>query len=118
MKRILCLALLALTLGGCTKMDKNPLIGTKWETTGFSMIDILVGYKYHVYDFHSEDKVNSYWLDRNGKIAMSDGECSYTIQEPYVIITHDKDDVRKLERVDNITMTVTTNTSIKYYKQP
>lgn len=117
MKRILCLALLALTLGGCTKMDKNPLIGTKWETTGFSMIDILVGYKYHVYDFHSEDKVNSYWLDRNGKIGASDGECSYYIEEPYVIITHAEDDIRKFEMTDNITMVSMTNSSIKYYKQ-
>lgn len=117
MKRILCLALLALTLGGCTKMDKNPLIGTKWETTGFTMIDILAGYKYHVYDFHSEDKVNSYWLDRNGKVGASDGECSYYIEEPYVFITHDEDDVRKFEMTDNITMVSTTNSSIKYYKQ-
>lgn len=117
MKRILCLALLSLTLGGCTKMDKNRLIGTKWETTGFYLIDILAGYKYHVYDFYSEDKVNSYWLDRNGKIGSSDGEFSYYIEEPYVVITHDEDDVRKFEMTDNITMVSTTNSSIKYYKQ-
>lgn len=103
---------------GCSKMEQNNLVGTRWETSGFTLLNDLFGYEYHVYEFIDKDSVNSYWLDRKGKIAKSDGECSYVIQEPYVIITHADDDIRKLELVDNITMVITTNTYIKYYKQP
>lgn len=118
MKKIAIALLLSLALIGCQKENSNTLVGTKWETTGFSLIDAIWGYKYHVYDFYSENTVSSYWLDRNGKMASSDGDATYRIEEPYVYITEDDGDVVTLEIIDRMSMVVTTNTSIKYYKQP
>ena len=117
MKKII-LATMLLILVACSKDPANELIGTKWETTGFYMIDALVGWKYHIYEFIDETNVDSYWLDRNGKVASFEGTYRYTIEEPYVIIEHDADDVRKLEMINKMTMVATTNTSIKYIKQP
>ena len=117
MKRILLLTILILTISGCTKID-NALVGTKWETSGFTLIDLMVGWKYHIYEFIDGNNVDAYWLDRNGKVASFEGTFKYTIEEPYVIIEHDSDDIRKLEIIDKMTMVITTNTSIKYFKQP
>lgn len=103
-------------LAGCQKEETNSLIGTKWETTGYSLIDALVGWKYHIYEFTDINNVDSYWLDRNGKVASFDGTYKYTIEEPYVIIEED-DNTVKLEMTNKMTMVVTTNESIKYLKQ-
>ena len=117
MKRIIIAAIAILVFVGCQKEDSNALLGTKWETTGFTLFDIMVGWKYHIYEFTTNDNVDSYWLDRNGKVASFDGTFSYKIEDPYVIIEHDAEDVRKLEMTNKMTMVLTTNTSIKYFLQ-
>lgn len=118
MKKIVTALILSFVLVGCQKENSNTLVGTKWQTTGFTLIDAVWGYKYHVYDFYSEDKASSYWLDRNGKMASSDGDVSYKIEKPYVYITEEDGDIVTLEMADRMSMVVTTNTSIIYYKQP
>lgn len=103
---------------GCQKEESNKLVGTRWETTGFAaFMESIWGYRYHVYEFIDNNNVDSYWLDKNGKLVDYDKQCTYTIDPPYVIITHSADDVRKLEEQDKMTMVITTNTSIKYLKQ-
>ena len=117
MKKLLILLGALFLFTSCTKESSNEYVGTRWETDGFYLINTLMGYKYHVYEFIDTDSVMSYWLDRNGKIASSDGEHRYEIDGSFIIVYHDTDDVRKLEVKDRITMILTSNTTIKYYKQ-
>lgn len=118
MKKLAIIIAAIAVLAGCQKEETNSLVGTKWETDGFGfLMESIWGYKYHVYEFTDVNNVDSYWLDRNGKVASFEGTCKYTIEEPYVIIEHDADDVRKLEMTNKMTMVVTTNESIKYLKQ-
>jgi hypothetical protein len=117
MKKIILALIVMAMAASCQKENANNLKGTKWETTGFAMIDAIWGYKYHVYDFYSKDKASSYWLDRNGKMTSSDGDVTYKVESPYVYITKEDGDVVTLEMIDRMSMVVTTNTSIKYYKQ-
>lgn len=117
MKRLLIILAAALTLAGCEKESSGSIVGTKWETDDFgALMEYLFGYKYHVYEFERKT-VSSYWLDKNGKLVSYDGDFEYTIEAPYVIIRHDENDVRKLEQLDKMTMAITTNTAIKYFKQ-
>lgn len=118
MKKLAIIFAAIAVLVGCQKEDGNSLVGTKWETDGFGpLMESIWGYKYHVYEFIDDKSVDSYWLDRNGKLKSYDGTCKYTIEEPYVIIEHETDDVRKLEMINKMTMVVTTNESIKYLRQ-
>lgn len=117
MKRLFTILIIILSSLSCSKKE-NSLVGTKWETDGFGpLMETLFGYKYHVYEFIDDKSVDSYWLDKNGKIVSYDTQCEYTIAEPYVTIKHEEDDVRKLEMTNKMTMVVTTNTSIKYFIQ-
>lgn len=118
MKRLAILLISIFSLFGCSKEPTNEFIGTKWETTGFTLLDALMGWKYHIYEFLDAENVDSYWLDRNGKVASFDGTYKYIIAEPYVIIEHSADDIRKLEKINKMTMVVTTNETIKYIMQP
>lgn len=117
MKRILIALTALLAITSCSKEPSNDLVGTKWETTGFTLIDAMMGWKYHIYEFLDSEKVDSYWLDRNGKVASFDGTYKYIIAEPYVFIEHKADDIRELERTNKMTMVLTSNDSIKYLKQ-
>lgn len=116
MKKLLFAAALLIATA-CSKGPEKELVGTKWETTGFSMIDALVGWKYHIYEFIDKKNVDSYWLDRNEKVASFDGTYQYKVEEPYVIIEEDDGTIVTLEMTNKMTMVVTTNNSIKYYKQ-
>ena len=117
MRRLLLFIVAAICLCSCSKESSNALKGTRWETDDFTLLNSIWGYKYHVYEFEDKSNVLSYWLDRQGKVAMSEGEFNYKIEYPYVYVEHSKDDIRKLEMVDKMTLVITTNTSIKYYKQ-
>ena len=118
MKKLAVIIATVVMFVGCQKEESNELVGTRWETTGFAaLMEGIWGYRYHVYEFIDNNNVDSYWLDKNGKLVNYDEQCTYTIDPPFVIITHSADDVRTLEQKDKMTMVVTTNTSIKYLKQ-
>lgn len=116
MKKIV-FAILLLIATSCSKGPAKELIGTKWETTDYSLIDALVGWKYHIYEFIDAKNVDSYWLDRNGKVASFDGTYKYKVEEPYVIIEKDDGTTVTLEMINKMTMVLTTNDSFKYFKQ-
>ena len=117
MKKVIIAIVALVTLCGCQKEGKNFLSGTRWETTGFAaFMEPIWGYRYHVYEF-TDDYVSSYWLDKNSKMISFDGDFQYRIEDPYVYVEHDTDDVRKLEVINKMTMVITTKTSIKYFLQ-
>ena len=115
-KLAIALAILILS-ASCSKESSTSIVGTKWETTGFSLINSLVGWKYHIYEFTDKKNVDSYWLDRNGKVASFEGTFRYTVEEPYITIEHSEDDIRIFEMTNKMTFISTTNNSIKYFKQ-
>ena len=118
MRKLAIALVILMSSVACSKEPSNVLEGTKWETSGFSLIDALAGWKYHVYDFIDKKNVDSYWLDRDGKVASFEGTFRYTIEDPYVTVKHAEDDIRIFEMTNKMTLESTTNKSIKYFKQP
>ena len=71
---------------GCSKESSNMLVGTTWETDDNFIMSSIFGYKYHVYEFFSEDMVSSYYTNSAGKIMSVSGDCKYELDYPNLII--------------------------------
>ena len=73
MKKLFVVFAFMATIVGCQKSGDTMLVNTKWQSDDYTMINMIWGYSYHVYEFYSEDSASSYWLDKNGNIADSEG---------------------------------------------
>lgn len=117
MKKLFIILTTIAVLAGCSKTEDNMLLNTTWQTDDYSTINMLFGYSYHVYEFYSEDKASSYWLDKRGNVADSDGDVKYELQYPQLIIT--KADGSQLEFTfsDRMTFAIGGNSSIVYHRK-
>lgn len=117
MKKLAIIFAAIAVLVGCSKSGENMLINTQWQTDDYSAINIIFGYSYHVYEFYSEDSASSYWLDKKGNVADSDGDVKYELDYPHLIIT--ESDGNKLEFTfsDRMTFAIGGNSPIVYHRK-
>ena len=86
MKRVLMLMMAMMLFAGCKKESSNMLVGTTWETDDNFIMSAVFGYKYHVYEFYSEDMVSAYYTNSVGKIMSVDGDYKYELNYPNLTI--------------------------------
>ena len=116
MKRFcIVIFLLSMLVSGCSKKS-NMLVGTKWETDDNTIMNTFFGYKYHVYEFYSEDMVSSYYLDKNGKVVESNGDFPYSLEYPTLIIEEDGK-VSEFEFLDRMSFTTGGKSPYIYYRR-
>lgn len=89
MKKLLIVLATILVFSGCAKESDNFLVGTSWQTDDYTFSSIVMGYSYHIFEFYSEDKASSYWVDKKGNIVSSDGDVTYTLDYPTMKIKDD-----------------------------
>lgn len=86
MRKLLILIATITLFAGCQKESSNMLVGTSWETDDNFIMSSIFGYKYHVYEFISEDMVSAYYTNSAGNIMEIDGDYKYKLNYPNLTI--------------------------------
>lgn len=117
MKKLFVVFAFMATIVGCQKSGDTMLVNTKWQSDDYTMINMIWGYSYHVYEFYSEDSASSYWLDKNGNIADSEGDVKYELDYPELTITESNGTVTKFTFSDRVTFAIGGNSTVVYHKK-
>lgn len=116
MKRmIVATALLMSLFCGCSKQS-NMLVGTTWVTDDNFIMSTMLGYKYQVYEFFSEDMVSSYYTNAAGAIVMVNGDYNYKLDYPNLVI-YDSTEGRKFEFTSRLSFKSVAVDPYTYYKK-